>query len=347
MFLPNWIGDVAMATPTLRAIRQHYGPAARITGIQRPYVAEVLAGTNWLSDRIEFNPKAKSSSERRGTWNLVRELRRREFDTAIILPNSPRPALAAWLAQIPQRIGYSRYCRGPLLTEKLRPPRNGSQLLPVSALDYYLSIAAAIGANTSNGNIELRSTQESDSEVRGIWNTLDLSGRRVIAFNTGGAYGAAKSWPAEHFSDLAKRFVAEGNTSVIIACGPAERESADLIQKLSGTRHIHSLSRWPSSIGLTKAVIKHSDMLVTTDSGPRFFGTAFSVPTITLFGSTDPQWSQTGHPLEVNMNIDVDCGPCSKRVCPLKHHRCMQDLTPEHVFARAQRILSLPRPDAA
>lgn len=336
-----------MATPTLRALRQHYGPSATITGIQRPYVAEVLAGTNWLSNSIEFNPKAKSMSDRKGTLSLVRELRRRQFETAIILPNSPRPALAAWLAQIPQRIGYSRYFRGPLLTEKLQPPRDGTKLKPVSALDYYLELADAIGADTSNRHIELRSTAERDSDAIGIWKQLAIRDRRVVAFNTGGAYGAAKSWPAEHFADLAKRLVAQGDTSVVIVCGPAERESADHIQKLSESPHVHSLSSWPSSIGLTKAIIKQSNLLITTDSGPRFFGTAFSVPTISVFGSTDPRWSQTGHPLELNLNIEVDCGPCAKRVCPLQHHRCMRDLTPEYVFTQAQHVLAKTRRDAA
>jgi heptosyltransferase-2 len=347
VFLPNWIGDVAMSTPTLRALREHYGSSVTITGIHRPYVSEVLSGTDWLTDCIEFNPKSKDRSARRGTVQLVFELRKRRFDTAIILPNSPRPAFAAWLAGIPQRVGYDRYCRSPLLTERLQPPREGRRLIPVSALDYYLSLAEAVGANPSNRFIELRTTSDLDAHSAKIWNQYGLNGRRVVTLNTGGAYGAAKSWPAEHFAGLANRLTREPDTSVVIVCGPAERETADRIQRMAGSDHVHSLSNQKSSIGLTKAVVKSSDLLVTTDSGPRFFGTAFGVPTITLFGPTDPQWSRTWHPLEFNLNIDVNCGPCAQRVCPLQHHRCMTDLSVDHVFETARHVLNQPLPKVA
>ncbi|MCA9217649.1 MAG: glycosyltransferase family 9 protein [Planctomycetales bacterium] len=328
-----------MATPTIRALREHFGPAATITGIQRPYVKEVLAGTNWLSNCIEFNPKGKWRS-RRGTLSLALELRRRKFDTAIILPNSPRPAFASWLAGIPQRLGYVRYCRGPLLTERVDPLRDGRKFQPISALNYYLTLAESLGANVDNRRIELSSTPEFDKAAERFWSQHDLHNRRVIAFNTGGAYGAAKSWPSEHFADLAKRLVSEPNTRVVVMCGPAEAETADRICGLAGSPYVHSMSGQKLSIGLTKAAIKRSELLITTDSGPRFFGTAFGIPTITIFGSTDPQWSATGHPLEFNVNISVDCGPCARRVCPLKHHRCMRDLTSEFIYAKAVSVLT-------
>ena len=118
-------------------------------------------------------------------------------------------------------------------------------------------------------------------------------------------------------------------------------------QQLSGSDHVHSLSNQIPSIGLTKAVIKRCDLMITTDSGPRFFGTAFGVPTITLFGPTDPRWSRTWHPLEFNLNIDVDCGPCAQRVCPLQHHRCMTDLSVDRVFETARNVLDRPQPNVA
>jgi heptosyltransferase-2 len=79
--------------------------------------------------------------------------------------------------------------------------------------------------------------------------------------------------------------------------------------------------------------------MVTTDSGPRHFAAAFKVPAVTLFGPTDPRWSDNYHPDAINLQLDVDCGPCAKRVCPLKHHRCMRELSVNHVFVAAQSLL--------
>ena len=62
IFLPNWIGDVVMATPAIRALRTLVGPQGRLIGIMRPYVAEVLAGTNWLDESIYYDKPARRVS---------------------------------------------------------------------------------------------------------------------------------------------------------------------------------------------------------------------------------------------------------------------------------------------
>ena len=61
VFLPNWIGDAVMATPAIRALRNHFGPSAEMLGVARPYVAEVLAGTSWFDDWVYYQPRAKSA----------------------------------------------------------------------------------------------------------------------------------------------------------------------------------------------------------------------------------------------------------------------------------------------
>ena len=121
VFLPNWLGDVAMATPALRAMRRHFGPEARIVGILRPYLADVLAGTPWLDEQWFFNPHSKDRTQR--VWAIARRMRVERFDMAVLMTNSLRTAWAAWLGRAEQRIGYVRYGRGPLLTGKLYPRR--------------------------------------------------------------------------------------------------------------------------------------------------------------------------------------------------------------------------------
>jgi heptosyltransferase-2 len=64
IFVPNWIGDTAMSTPTLRALRRHFGSGAELVGIMRPYVSEVLAGTPWLDDQIMFHRRSPIGSQR-------------------------------------------------------------------------------------------------------------------------------------------------------------------------------------------------------------------------------------------------------------------------------------------
>ncbi|MGH7139030.1 MAG: glycosyltransferase family 9 protein, partial [Pirellulales bacterium] len=153
VFLPNWVGDVVMATPTLRALREHLGTSGRLLGVMRPQAAGVLAGTNWLDEQLVYDPRSADFGER--GWTLVRRLRRECVDLAILLPNSWRTALLALASGAKDRLGYERGGRGLLLTRKLYPPRKDGHLQPVSALDYYLELAYAAGCQSASRQVQL------------------------------------------------------------------------------------------------------------------------------------------------------------------------------------------------
>lgn len=342
VFLPNWIGDVVMATPMLRALRQWHGPAARIVAVARPYVMDVLTGTHWLDEMVPFERRSENRALR--SWGVAQRLRQLDLDRIYLLTNSFRAAAISWAAGVTQRVGYVRYGRGPLLTDPFQPPRVGRKLDPVSAVDYYLHLIEAMGATGLSRRVELQTTPENERLADQIWQRLNLDrGPNVIALNIGAAYGAAKHWPAEHFAALATMIVREYDTRVLVTCGPSERDEAWRITRLANHDRVVSLSDQPVSIGLTKAAIRRSSMLVTTDSGPRHFGAAFNVPTVTLFGPTDPRWSENYHPRAMHLQLDLECSPCARRECPLAHHRCMRELEPGHVMQAVRAMAATGR----
>src|SRR5262245_31837378 len=102
-----------MATPTLRALRLGL-PDARIIAIIKPNVAPTLDGNPWLDEVVPFDPRAKDPRHR--TWPTLHRLRAEHLDVAVLLPNSFRSALIAYLSGARQRVGYARGGRGPLLT---------------------------------------------------------------------------------------------------------------------------------------------------------------------------------------------------------------------------------------
>jgi heptosyltransferase-2 len=171
--------------------------------------------------------------------------------------------------------------------------------------------------------------------------------RPLITLNPGGAFGAAKHWPTGHFAKLARRIATDLDRTAIVLCGPAERDEAREIVRLADHPLVTSLAEEVPSIGLTKAAVRASELLVTTDSGPRHFAAPFGVPAVTLFGPTHIAWSETFSPNAVHLQVPVDCGPCQQRVCPLRHHRCMTELTPDRVFEAVQTLLQRRRPQAA
>jgi heptosyltransferase-2 len=338
VFVPNWVGDAVMATPALRALRARFS-ADRIVGVARPYVAGLLEGADWFDEVITAEPHVG------GTLRTARRLRQRKADVAVLFPNSARSALTAWLGGCRRRIGIARdSVRRFLLTDVLEPVRDSAgRAVPSPVIDDYNRVAEAAGCAAPGQRMELFTTPANETAADTVWRVAGFGpGREVICLNPGAAFGSAKHWPSEYFVDLARRLVGSRGCGVLVLCGPNERELARKIAVAARHRSVVALSAdgMPGpSLGLTKAIVRRCDLLVTTDSGPRHFAAAFDRPVVTLFGPTHIAWTETYYARAVHLQKAVDCGPCQRRVCPLDH-RCMTRLLPEEVTAAAARLLS-------
>ena len=336
-----------MATPVLRALRGHFGPNTRIMGAMRPYLREVLGGTDWLDQQWFFHPKAKEPELRREA--LIARMREKRFDLAVLFPNSFSSAWTAWRGGARERVGYARCGRGPLLTKRIIPQRHGpfpwsrlpwSPLIDEPMVDHYLRLAEAVGCPTPSRRLELRTTEEDERTADAVWESLGLRGEgRVIALNSSGAYGGAKLWPVEHFAALAARIVERLDYDVLVMCGPNERQIARDIVKQSGSPRVFSMAEQPLGIGTAKACMARSRLMVSTDSGPRHVAAALGKPLVTLFGPMLPIWSENPTQRAANLCLDIDCIGCHKRVCPRGHHRCMRDLSVDRVYGAVVGLL--------
>ena len=93
------------------------------------------------------------------------------------------------------------------------------------------------------------------------------------------------------------------------------------------------------SLGLTKGCLARCRLMVSTDSGPRHIAAALGKPVVTLLGPTLPAWIENPSVRGPMLRAELDCLGCGKRTCPLGHHRCMRDLTPERVLAEVAACL--------
>lgn len=343
VFLPNWVGDAAMATPALGAIRTDF-PDAEIVGVMRPVIAEVLAGSGLVDRVLLYRPRSPQADQR--GWRFIRRLRAERCDTAVLFPNSIRSAWLAWLSGASRRIGFDRELRGWLLTDRVAPKPKS---IPHPVLEEYNRLARRLGCTSLSHRMRLAVSEEDRTALSAFWSRQppSLRNRGVIAFNTGGAFGPAKNWPRESFAELARRIADELGRTVLVLCGPAERDESRWIAQAAQRSSVLSLADEPLSIGLTKAAVESAELLVTTDSGPRHFAAAFDVPVVTLFGPTHIAWSETQFPKATHVQLAVDCGPCQQRTCPLKHHRCMRELPVRSVFAAVQNVLTAAPPARA
>ena len=145
----------------------------------RPGIAPVLDGTPWLDDLILADHRSKKSQER--TLAVVVRLRRARYDVAVLLPNSFRSAWLAWLAGIPEHVGYLRYGRGLLLTDSLRPTYDAAgERLPVPIVESYLAEWQLLGCRGGTVRLELATTEAEEAAADRAWSKLGwASGRRA------------------------------------------------------------------------------------------------------------------------------------------------------------------------
>ncbi len=343
VFLPNWLGDLTMATPTLRAMRRAWGQSAQIVGILRPYLNDVLAGTDWIDELWHFDPRSKNSALH--SRALVARMREDRFDLAVLLTNSLRTAWIAWRGGARERVGYARYGRGPLLTGKIYPRRENGKIVAEPMVDSYLAISQSLGCGDESRRLELRTTADDENSADRVFETLGVrQDGRLALLNSSGAYGGSKLWPPEYFGELARRIADETDHDVLLMCGPKERELARRIAELSRHPRVFTMADQPMDIGTAKACMGRGRLMISTDSGPRHVAAALGLPVITFFGPMLPIWSDNPTQNAVHLLADLDCVGCRERVCPLKHHRCMRDISVDRVFREAVAMLEPTTP---
>ncbi|MBI1323551.1 lipopolysaccharide heptosyltransferase II [bacterium] len=336
---PNLIGDTVMATPFLRALRAGY-PDARIHAVVKPVVVPVLDGLPLVDEIVRFDPKSKDPQL--GMTAVVLHLRSISPDLMVLLPNSFRSALIAWKSGAKARVGYRRGGRGMLLTGGPKPPnRTWQGFRPMPAVDYYLGLAQYLSCPDMGAYLQQETTVADEAAADAFFaKNSHQPAHPLVVFNTGGAFGPAKNWPVEHFAELAAGLLRNIPTmKIVVICGPAEAENARRIVELAADHRVVSLAGGPLGVGLSKAIIRRSRLMVTTDSGPRHFATAFGIPTVSLFGPTHIEWTRTMHPGAVHLQKPVPCGPCQKGTCPYGHHRCMKELIPAKVLDACIELL--------
>ncbi|MCS6977906.1 MAG: lipopolysaccharide heptosyltransferase II [Gemmatales bacterium] len=336
IFCPNWIGDAVMATPAIAAIR-HRHPKARLIAVLKPYVEAVYHGCPWFDEVVQYHGPDPSHRLLSVAWRL----RGIGIDIAVLFPNSFRSAFLAWLGGAKRIVGYARGGRSFLLSDPLPPVRDEiGRFVPSPILDAYNRLAEVLHCDPPGRRMFLYTLPEDEQVAEDVWRRHRLlDAYPVVLLNPGAAYGSAKHWPVEYFGQLAQMLVDRRGASVLVLCGPSEREMAGRIAELANRSVVTSLADEPVTIGLLKACIRRGDLLITTDSGPRHFAAAFDRPVVTLFGPTHIAWTETYFDKAVHLQKTVPCGPCQLRVCPLDH-RCMKLLTPDEVFEAAMALLA-------
>jgi heptosyltransferase-2 len=337
---PNWVGDAVMAIPALESIRRTHADD-EICVLARPVVADLFSGQPF-ADRILSYDFRGSHRGWLGREKFVAELRKEKFNIAVLLQNAFEAAWLAWRAGIPERIGYARDARGPLLTRAIRAPQEGE--IPKHESHYYLELLHRAGWIEVSPAIPSIHLFVSDSTRTAAESALRSAGARENAWRCaiapGASYGAAKCWPPERFGLLADRLISECGADVIFFGTPGEKEIAARIRSNMKSRAISLVGE--TSMRDLAALFASCSVFIGNDSGAMHVAAAAGLPVIGIFGSTDPEGTA---PLTEQFTLireAVSCSPCFLRRCPVDH-RCMARITVDSVFTAAMQFKNSPK----
>lgn len=337
VIMPRWVGDAVMATPALRALRGHF-PQARITGVMRPVIGDLLAGTAWLDDAIAYDRHRRDSACSFAA--AVRGLRATKPDLAVILPNSLSSATLAWRGGARQRVGAAGHWRRWLLSVAVPPHRDDrGRVTMVPPPQAFMDVVAAAGVPAGPLGVELSVTPAelaaADAAVAELFPSQLESGPHspLIVLNDNSASGTARAWGSDKLAGLA-RWLAErvSQARILVHCGPADREQARAVVTQAAhpaVAGLHDVAELP--IGLSKGIFARAALAVSSDSGPRHIAAAFAVPTVALVGPTDPRLGRSDPARCAEIRRDLACSPCGKPECPLVHHDCLRLVTVDEV----------------
>jgi heptosyltransferase-2 len=333
----NWLGDAVLTTPALGALRRAC-PQARITVAARPLVAELLRHHPDI-DGIELYDKDGRHAGISGILRKAGELRRGGYEAALLLQNAMDAALLAFLAGIPERMGYATDGRRLLLS---RPVPVTEEVRSLHHAEYYLRLLAELGVPpVPSPRMSLRVTGEEMAAMRSRLASLGVpEGKRVLGINPGATFGSAKRWFPDRFAEVAEALADEWDAAVVLMGSVPEMSLSAEIEEAMGRKPVNLAGR--TTVRELMALLASSSFLVTNDSGPMHIGAALGVPVTAIFGPTD--WRKTapwtGHARVVR--ADVDCSPCHLRECN-RGHECMLGVTAEMVVDASRELLAEAR----
>jgi lipopolysaccharide heptosyltransferase II len=297
----NWLGDSVMSVPAVRAIKRGR-PDAHVTIATPANLAPIWKLISEVDTVLSLPNKSLFAAIR-----LIE--RQPEFDVAILLPNSLRVALEVWLSDIPRRLGYRGHFRAWLLNQIVREPRKPGP--PQHQADRYLRIAQDCGAEVG-GMISLgEETSGAQPSTRN---------GELIGLCPGAEYGPAKRWLPERFAEVASTISAAQQVQWILFGTSKDAAVGETIANAIGEQCVNRIGQ--TTIDQLIEQLRSCRLLLTNDTGTMHLAALLGIPTVSIFGSTEPGLTGPIGKGHIVLRHHVECSPCFLRECPIDF-RCM------------------------
>ena len=303
--IPSWLGDAIMATPAIENLIKTY-PEAKITLLGSFVSTKAFENYPNIEKIIVDNTK-KEKNRYKNLINLAKSLGK--FDIALSFRRSFSSKFMMFFIKAKKKFNYRRLTKKEIHL----------------AIRYNDFVNKVLNLNNEAGDLKL------------YFKPFKYS-KPTLGINPGATYGSAKRWYPEEFSKVAISL--SSKYDIVIFGGPTETDIAKDIEDELFKQGVKNYQNLAGKTTIPELIEKIAglDLFITNDSGPMHVAAAYKVKTIAIFGPTKftetNQWRNDKNGLIVTKNLD--CSPCMKRVCPLKHHNCMKTITANDVLKKIE-----------
>lgn len=337
--IPNWVGDAVICLPAIEAVRDSF-PGSSITVLARPWVAPIMEVHPAIDHVIQYKRPGKLLQNLKEMFSIITILNRKKFDLAILFQNAFEAAFIAWCARIPSRVGYGTDRRGFLLTRSLKIRRQEGK---DHQIHYYLGILEAMGlkARYKEPRIYLPPSVSAEARKRLAGEGV-RDGDLLVGLGPGAMFGGAKRWPPEDFASVGERASRIKGSKLVILGSKGEKDIAQAVERKLNGLAVNLCGK--TELNEAVAVIGRCNVFVTNDSGLMHVAAAMGVPTVAVFGPTDPSATGPVGAVATYVRAEVECAPCLKAECP-GDHKCMNSVTVDMVWREVERLLTAMQQD--
>ena len=325
VYLPNWLGDMVMATPFLKSLRQSF--QGEIWAIGKTKSISLYNGMNLFNRFIPYDKRGVVSF-----FDIVSALKEIKFDLGLILPHSMRSALLFYLGGVKERIGYDRNKRGIMLTKKVK-----EDAFLKSTVEHYLKILDILSIKSQETTPVLVVTEDEENRYN---EKFGYHKEAYVAFIPGAHYGPSKRWPVSNFVKLADLINEKMDFKIYILPG---REEIRLSEEIKNhVKEKNNVEIRLLDVGELKVCLSKATAVVSNDTGPRHISAALSVPTFVIFGPMDERYTDYPSQCTYKFINNIPCRPCNKKDCD-KKLECLLGITPEEVYNKMEETIGRNR----
>ncbi|MFH1783741.1 MAG: glycosyltransferase family 9 protein [bacterium] len=339
------IGDLVMATPTLKALRTRFKDAfIGLFVISRS--AELIRGCPDVDNLFVLDIQHTDLMElfRKGNfikiYKTIKELHQQRFDMLINLEHISswvgafKMAIIFWLIGAKYKVGRDTDGKGFFFNFKVKETLHGKKHTVESNLD----VARLLGADVNEVKLEVPIFEEDIKFVSNFLAQYGVSGKDLLIGLNPGTFCQSRRWFEKYWSQLADRLFEKYDCKIIITGHSSERKMINNITGSIGKKSV--IVATDLNLKQITALIKRLNLFITNDTGPMHIAVATETPLIGLFGPSDiykfsPYYKSDRYSI---LRKEVDCPrPCDKIEC--EDRKCMELITPGDVMKQAERTL--------